>query len=120
MKALGYIWRVLVNLFYLFVVGAVLIGISAPMERAIIAVLGLIYVTIRMQAISQGIATSSIVALFQEQIDEIRYHVDGTFEVPNRADQQSALGTIRAKLYIDAFFLSIISLACLAAFFTAH
>src|SRR5438552_5675602 len=104
MKALGYTWRVLVNIFYLLVVGAVLTSISDPSEKQIIAVLGLIYVTIRTQAIFQGIGTSTVVADFQKQIDQIRYFVDGNFELPNRDRQIALLEAQQAKLFIDAFF----------------
>jgi hypothetical protein len=120
MKALGYTWRVLINFFYLLVVGAVLTSISNPSEKQIIAVLGLVYVTIRTQAIFQGIGTSTIVADFQKQIDQIRYFVDGNFELPNRDRQIALLEARQAKLFIDAFFLSVISLACLVAFFAAQ
>lgn len=120
MKAFGYIWKVLVNIFYLLVVAAVLLSINDPSEKQIIAVLGLIYVTVRTQAIFQAIGTSTVVADFQRQIDQIRYHVDGTFDLPNREEEMALLNTQQAKLYIDAFFLSIISLACLAAFITAR
>jgi hypothetical protein len=101
-------------------IGAVLTSISNPSERQIIAVLGLIYVTIRTQAIFQGIGTSTVVADFQKQIDQIRYFVDGNFELPNRDRQIALLEAQQAKLFIDAFFLSVISLACLVAFFTAQ
>ena len=54
MKWFGYIWRVAVNLFYLVVVAAVLFNLRDPSEKSIISVPGLLYVTIRSIAISQG------------------------------------------------------------------
>jgi hypothetical protein len=83
-------------------------------------VLGLIYVTLRSQAIFQAVATMGIVASFQKQIDQIQYRVDGTFDPPDRGKEFSLADTARLKLYIDGFFLGLISLVCLAVFFTAH
>jgi hypothetical protein len=119
-KALGYIWRVAVNLFYLLVVGIVLAGIRDPSEKAIVSVLGLLYVTIRSLAIGQGLAAMLLTTSFQNQIDQIRHRVDGTFEIPNRSEEEAATGRMQTKFYIDGFFLAIISLVCLYAFFTAH
>jgi hypothetical protein len=119
-KVLSYTWRVLVNIFYLAVVGVVLTSIRDPSEKSIVAVLGLIYVTLRSQAIFQAIATISIVPSFQKQIDQIQFRVDGTFEMPDRAEEYSSADTARIKLYIDGFFLGLISLVCLGVFFTAH
>jgi hypothetical protein len=120
MKWLGYIWRVAVNLFYLLVVAAVLSGIRDPSEKSIISVLGLLYVTIRSIAISQGLASMGIIGAFQRQIDQIQFRVDGTFEMPDRSDELEQVEIVRVKIYIDGFFLAIISLVCLYSFFTAH
>jgi hypothetical protein len=62
MRFLGYLWCVAVNTFYLLVVGAVLLGLNKGMEKSIVSVLGLIYVTIRTTAIFQGIAYSNVIA----------------------------------------------------------
>lgn len=120
MRWLGYIWRVAFNLFYLLVVVVVLFDIRDPSEKAIISVLGLLYVTIRSIAISQGLATAGIISAFQRQIDQIQFRVDGTFEMPDRSEELSYVETVRIKIYIDGVFLSIIGLVCLFAFFTAH
>jgi hypothetical protein len=45
---------------------------------------------------------------------------DGAFEMPDRAEEFSSADTARIKLFIDGFFLGLISLVCLAVFFTAH
>jgi hypothetical protein len=120
MKWLGYGWRVLANLFYLVVVVAVLAGIRDPGEKSIIAVLGLIYVTVRSTAIGQGLGSMASAASLQQQLDQIRYRVDGAFGLPDRSEENTAMNTARAKLLIDAFFLGIVSLVCLGFFVTAH
>ena len=50
----------------------------------------------------------------------IQFRVDGTFELPDRSDELEQVETVRVKLYIDGFFLAIISSVCLYSFFTAH
>jgi hypothetical protein len=56
---------------------AVLSGIRDPSEKSIISVLGLLYVTIRSIAISQGLASMGVISAFQRQIDQIQFRVDG-------------------------------------------
>ena len=120
MKWFGYIWRVAVNLFFLVVVAAVLFDLRDPSEKSIISVLGLLYVTIRSIAISQGLASMGVISAFQRQIDQIHFRVDGTFEMPDQNNQLEQVEIIKVKIYIDSFFLAIISLVCLYSFFTAH
>ena len=120
MRWLGYLWRVVVNLFYLAVVAGVLIGISNPTEKSIVSVLGMLYVAIRSIGIGNALSISGVVTTFQAQIDHIRYQVDSSFEIPDRREETSAFEFVRNKLYIDAGFLSLVSLVCLFSFFTAH
>jgi len=75
MRWLGYLWCMVVNLFYLLLVFVVLFGLREPMEKTIISVLGIIYVTVRGIGITNGLALMTISAHFQEQIDRIRYAV---------------------------------------------
>src|SRR5262249_19218090 len=56
MKALGYVWRVLVNLFYVAIVLYVFDRLQGRHDTSIVvAILGLIYVTIRSIAIGQAL-----------------------------------------------------------------
>jgi hypothetical protein len=119
MRFLGYLWCVALNVFYFLVVAAVLLGINNAMEKSIVSVLGLIYVTIRTTAIIQGIAYTNVIAAFDGRLDKIEYRLDASFEMPDRRELRSALSYQHNKLYIDLFFLSLIGLACLWAFFAA-
>jgi len=119
-RFLGYSWSVALNLFYLLVVVIVLIDIKDASERAILSALGLIYVLIRSVAISQSIAYANIIAAFEARLDQIQYRVDGTFEMPDHREARAALDHQHVKLYIDALFLGLVSIACLWSFFTAH
>jgi hypothetical protein len=99
---------------------AALIGIREPMEKSIISVLGIIYVTVRGMGIVNGLTLIGTATSLQEQIDRIRYAVDKTFELPDRREETSMVEFARNKLYIDMFFLSLTSLLCLWQFFIAH
>lgn len=120
MRWLGYLWCVVVNLFYLFVVFAVLVGIRQPMEKSIISVLGIVYVAVRGIGIGNGLALTGLGIGLQTQLDRIRYAVDSTFEMPDRQEELSAIEYTRNKLYINMLFLGLTSLICLWQFFTAH
>jgi hypothetical protein len=117
MIALGYIWKVVVNIVILFIVAWALDKLNGRTETLIVAVLGMIYVAIRTTQGSQAIAMVEIALLHQEQIDAIRTWIDGTYE-PDRADELKLFNRVRAKFYIDCIFLALISLLCMLAFFT--
>lgn len=118
MRWLSYTWRVLVNLFYIAVVIAVLGSIRDSSHRQIIAVLGLVYTTVRSIAIGQAIGISSALNHLDKKIDHIQYQVDSTFEKPDYDDTNYFMNLTFSKLYIDAAGLSIVSLICLFVIFT--
>lgn len=120
MRVVAYTWRIAVNIFYVIVVIVVLMDIKNPSEKAIVSVLGLIYVLIRSQAILQAISDSTVMAAIGERLDQIYYHIDHSFEMPDAKAAKAAIETAHIKLYIDGVFLSFISIACLWAFFTAY
>jgi hypothetical protein len=122
MKALGYTWRVLVNLFYVAIILYVFEKPNGHHETTIlVAVLGLIYVTIRSIAFAQGHSLIEITKglrkellrvrelLHDESIEDYKRDLAEAFEVVDRA---------MIKAYIDAFFLGIVSLICLFVLFT--
>src|SRR6476646_2228398 len=90
MRWLGYAWRVIVNLFYLLVVIGVLIGISNPMEKSVVSVLGILYVAIRSVGIGNAMGMGIMAMSLQDQMDRFRYQMDSSFEMPDRKDETSA------------------------------
>lgn len=120
MPWVAYISRVLINLLHLIVVVAVLAGIRDPSERAITSLLGMLYVTIRSQAVMREITDSDVAFAITKKLDLIYYQLDHSFEIPDKRAARTAIATEQVKLYIDAVFLFLISLACLWTFFTAH
>ena len=79
-------------------------------EKLIISILGVIYVTIRTTQGFQGVAMVQYALVHQEQLDAIRSCIDGTHEPKSRAAELTLFKRMRAKFYIEACFLGLISL----------
>jgi len=121
-KALGYTWRVLVNLFYVAIVLYVFDKLHGRHETTIlVAVLGLIYVAIRTIATGQFHALFEIIKVLNRDLIRLRellhdQSVEGhklEFE-----EQAQVADRVIHKLYIDGFFLGIVGLICLIVLFT--
>ena len=118
MKIVGYIWRVLINMFYLAVVVYALDSLHGRAETLIISTLGMIYVTIRSIAWGQFIAMLGTNTALQLQLDAIQARLDGTFDPVPSADLEAAKKVWTVKWIIDTIFLALISLLCIITFFT--
>ena len=117
MIALGYIWKVAANIVILCIVAWALDALHGRTETLIVAVLGMIYVTIRTTQGLQSLAMVELALHHQEQIDAIRTWIDGTFQ-PDRTEEIQLFKRVRAKFYIDGCFLALISLLCMLVFFS--
>jgi hypothetical protein len=121
MKALGYAWRVLVNLFYVAIVLYVFEKLHGRHETTIlVAVLGLIYVTIRSIAIGQAHGAAVLAKGLTVELMRIRELLrDETIEGRRLAfkDDVEVADRMINKAYIDGFFLAIVSLICLLMLF---
>jgi hypothetical protein len=117
MKALGYTWRVLVNLFYVALILYVFDKLNGRHEiTVLVAVLGLIYVTIRSIALSQGHSFIEITKGLRGELLRIRELLHDEFVEHHKRELTEALEVVdRAMIkgYIDGFFLGIVSLICL-------
>jgi hypothetical protein len=80
LKIVGYIWRVIVNLFYLAIVLYALDKLHDRTETLIISTLGLLYVTIRTIAWGQFMGVLATNSALQVQLDTIQARLDGTFD----------------------------------------
>ncbi|WP_407194304.1 hypothetical protein [Bradyrhizobium sp. STM 3566] len=117
MVVIGYIWKVAVNIVILFIVAWALDKLHERAEALVIPVLGIIYVTIRTTQGFQGLAMIDIAMRQQEQLDAIRSWIDGAYSPGDRSDERAIYKRWRAKFYIDACFLGLISLLCALTFF---
>jgi hypothetical protein len=118
---LRYAWTVAVNCFYLFVIVWVFDKLDGHRELSItIAVLGLIYVTIRN--IGMGLAAGIFESLSrtQRQLLQVQQFVrDPNYDTnQKRLDEEEELKkTTVVKMYINSFFLWLIGLVCLLVLF---
>jgi hypothetical protein len=121
MVALGYAWRVLINMFYVVVVLYVFDKLHGRPEAIItVAVLGLIYVTIRSIAIWQGIGLTSGLKAIESDLIRLRElahdeHARSRWDA-SKAESE-VVSRVHNKLLIDGFFLSIVSIICLFVLF---
>ena len=68
MVALGYTWRVLINVLYIAVVLYVLDKLQGRPEAITVAILGLIYVAIRSIAIGQGLGLANSLKIIEADL----------------------------------------------------
>jgi hypothetical protein len=113
-------WRTAGAFSSIFFIGGGRRSLKDGSEKAIISVLGILYVLIRSVAIGQAIAFGNVVNALDERLDEIQYFVNAAHEKLDRSAVRDELSYQHVKLYIDVFFLGLISLGCLWSFFTAH
>ena len=118
MKIVGYVWRVITNLFYLAVVVYALDSLRGRTETLIISTLGMVYVTIRSIAWGQFIAMLGTNTALQIQLDAIQARLDGAFDPVPAEDLEQAKKVWTVKWIIDTIFLALISLLCIVTFFT--
>jgi len=119
MRWLGYLWTVAVNCFYLFVVLYVFGKLGKRPEVVTVAILGLIYITIRSIAIWQALDSIGLFTQVNKQLLYVRKLLnDPTYEENERAWNEAENATSYATLYIDGFFLWLISMICLLVLFT--
>ena len=116
MKLWGYGWSVWVNLFYVSIILWVFSKLSNKTDEITIAVLGLIYVTIRTIAIGQHILSMDFASALDGQLLIIRK----LLRDPKASEFEATLPVAqeimerrRVKLYIHAFFLFVVSILCL-------
>jgi hypothetical protein len=122
MVALGYTWRVLVNVFFVAVVLYVFDKLHGRTETITVAVLGLVYVTIRSIAIGQGLGLSNTFKIMDADFARIRELLGDEQHAHDRKEAaktgSKSLDRERSKLiFIDGIFLSIISIICLLVLF---
>jgi hypothetical protein len=123
MNTMVYIWRVLVNCFYVFVVFVVfdkLDKLYPPQKNTIIiiAVMALLYTTMRQIACGQALAFMAVGEGLQAEFADLKLKMG--YE-PERItdDAAAAIKKTKIKIWIDIVGLSIISLAALLVLFTS-
>lgn len=118
---LVYPWRVLVNLFYVAVVGYVFARLHERDEKIYVAILGLIYATIRSQGMITGLYLVPMLMQMSRQINLVGSLVDPSIQLPrDEADQVERLTMhLYFRAAIEALGVLAIAAYCLLVLFTA-
>ena len=122
MAWLFYLWCVLANLFYLAVVAWVFNELEGRRDTiAIVAVLGLLYVTIRSIACGQALGLAQAGTAIQAHFVRIRELLGDDRPFPDDLEKEKkTTKMLRIKIYIDLTFLWLISLLCLYHILREH
>jgi hypothetical protein len=119
---LGYAWTVAVNCFYLIVIGWVFDKLHGHHELTItVAILGLIYVTVRTIGMYQFHASLDLFKLTRRQLLQLQKRAgDPSYEANQKElDEVDELHQKNmVKFYINAFFLWLIGIICMLILFT--
>src|SRR4051812_25340883 len=107
MNAVAYIWRGLVNCFYLFVVMYVFDKITDKNTTLIIAVLALLYTTMRQIAGGQALAFIAMGKGLHAEFADLKSKM-GYEREPITDDDAAALKKMQVKIWIDLVGLSVI------------
>jgi hypothetical protein len=123
MRLLGYSLTIAVNCFFLFALLYVLAKLNNSPEALVLAVLGLMYAGIRANAIRNIIFNAEASVQIHRQL----FYVRKLLKDPSHdmvLDDFEQQGKVKdenyAKLYIDGFFLLLISLVCLFVIFASN
>ena len=111
---------VLINVFYIAVVLYVFDKLLGRPEAITAAILGLVYVTIRSIAIGQALGRANSFKIIEADLIRIREllgdeHASDRWEAA-KTDSEG-FGRQRNNLFIDGFFLSLVSIICLLVLF---
>jgi hypothetical protein len=113
---LAYAWRIFVNLIVLAVVLGIFSGLHARFETVVVAILGLLYVSIRSIAFSQTVMLREAIIGIDHHFVRIRDLLgdERILEHQVEMDQLKEAGDRRInRAYVDLFFLGIVSLVCI-------
>jgi hypothetical protein len=117
---LGYTGRVVSNILQILVILYLFAHLGSGFQKVIVAILGLIYVTIRTIAIGNVHLLSFIAGAVSKEFLQV-YRLLGE-DISERTtamrETDEKMQTVINKLYIDGSFLSLVSLICLYQLYT--
>jgi hypothetical protein len=116
------VWWTSLGVLQLAIIAFVFDHLQTRLESIVVAILGLIYVTIRSIAINQGIAFTKVAASFASELARIEEWLgeNSEFLRERRVEIAQAEQTIYGpRIIITSIFLSIVSLYCLVVLFGA-
>ena len=120
LNALGYVWRIGLNLLYLLVIWYVFTQLHGHTEAILVPILGLLYVTTRTTAMATGTAAVHLGVVLDEINERLKRLADPTY-VRDRDEAEEIKKLLRhaqPKQLIEYLFLGLVSLLCLWELFT--
>lgn len=119
-KILSYTWLIVSNCFYLLIVLYVFSRLSDRSETIIVAVLGLLYVTIRSIAMTQWIDLTTRFRSLMMEIEAIKSATIAGYETNNDEweEAEKIVASRQIKIFVVSAFLFLISLVCLWRIFS--
>ena len=116
LSLLAYLWRIAMNLIMLAIVVGILSRVHDRFETIVVAILGLLYVTIRTIAFGQALMFTQLAIGIDSDFSRIR-RLLGDESVDEHQKEVTELKANfdrrMGRAYVDIFFLAIISLICL-------
>jgi len=112
-KAFGYAWCTGANLFYVLVVAYILGRVPERGTTIILSSLGLIYVAMRSAAVMQVLNTQAVNIELAKSLDDIRSALGLERQITDFDTMQTAVSTIRNKLFIEIISFIPVTLICL-------
>lgn len=110
MRLLRITWGIFINLIALFVVFVVFSRFHDPFQVTAIAILGMIYVTIRSIAIGRLFQQMEFGRALQIELNDLRHALGYDPRDLHEADEVTR--PLRTRAWIDIAFLSIIQIFC--------
>jgi hypothetical protein len=107
----GYLWRLAVNLIFLSIVIHLLISSRGRFEITIVALLGVIYSTLRTIALAQANSAVTIVRGLALELRQIRKLLNDEPE-PLDDETQRKIDHATYKNWLDMFFCWVVWISC--------
>jgi hypothetical protein len=120
-RILGWLWLIAKNIFYVGVVLYVFAHLKGNTENIIVSILGLIYVSVRGQALGSSIFFSKSTLAFAHEFAKIRALLND--QSSNEEKDEFVIAAERTdrnfwKTVVSAVFTSIIGVICLLDLFS--
>ena len=118
---LGYAWRVVSNLLQVLIVLYIFSRLDVRFEIIVVAILGLIYVTIRTISLNTAYLLTNIVVFAEKDFVFIRKNLGDDVSAREKEDSvaENKLPQMMFRVAIDGVGLSLIGIVCLYQLFNA-
>ena len=107
----GYLWNIFINIFIIFVILNIYSNITTPFEKIVVSLLILIYISLQTFSMVQGKINAEKIFFLYDQFKNIRNLLKEEIEEDEEQEIKQAKDKIKkvtVKIYINAFFLTII------------